>query len=84
MSVPKANPTRSGRDCHPDIQRAEVDLDEREAERPYLLLILTPEAGERFYELTKEWLGRRLAIVVNGHVESAPSFASRFAEAAWR
>jgi hypothetical protein len=55
-----------------DVERANVELDDGVQGRPHLLVRLTPEAGERFHRMTEEWLGRRLAIVVNGHVDSAP------------
>jgi preprotein translocase subunit SecD len=33
---------------------------------------LGPDGADRFYGFTQEWVGRRLAIVIDDHIESAP------------
>jgi hypothetical protein len=42
-----------------------------------VLVTLRPEGAERFAEVSGEWTGRRLAIVIGGDVESAPTVRSR-------
>jgi hypothetical protein len=55
-----------------DVESADVGLEDGVGGRPYLLVALTPEGGDRFGHITEEWVGRRLAILVNGVVKSAP------------
>jgi hypothetical protein len=54
-----------------DVRHAEAGLDEAETQA-HVTVTFTPEAGERFHAFTTEWVGRRLAIMVDGHVASAP------------
>jgi preprotein translocase subunit SecY len=59
-----------------DIEFADVGLEDHGSGPPYVSVTLNPEGAERFYGVTKEWLGRRLAIVVDGAVSSAPYIKS--------
>jgi hypothetical protein len=54
-----------------DVRRASAGLDEYETEA-HVTVTFTPEAGERFHAFTSKWVGRRLAILVDGRVSSAP------------
>lgn len=38
----------------------------------YVAVTMTPEAGERFGDATREWTNRRLAIMLDGRITSAP------------
>jgi hypothetical protein len=58
-----------------DVESADVGL-EKDTQNAYVLVTLSPAGGERFFRVTEEWLGRRLAIVVNGRVDSAPVIRS--------
>jgi preprotein translocase subunit SecY len=55
-----------------DVEAAHASLDEQGMGRASVLVTLTPAGGERFYQVTEEWLGRRLAILIDDHIESAP------------
>jgi hypothetical protein len=55
-----------------DIEGADVRVDADDRGPPDVDVTLSPDAGERFYALTREWVGRRLAIMLNGVVDSAP------------
>jgi len=59
-----------------DVEDAAVGRDKDGWQSIYVTVTLTPEAGERFYQLTQEWVGRRLAIVIDDHVDSAPVIRS--------
>jgi hypothetical protein len=60
-----------------DVKSAEVGIDEQQdLGQAYVLVTLTDEGAERFYRLTREWIERRLAIVVDGHIDSAPIIKS--------
>jgi hypothetical protein len=54
-----------------DVRYASSGLDEDETEA-HVTVTFTPEAGERFHAFTSRWVGRRLAILVDGRVASAP------------
>jgi hypothetical protein len=56
-----ADVTAASAMVHPDA------LDEM-----YVAVTLSPEAGQRFEELTRAWTKRRLAILVDGVISSAP------------
>ncbi len=45
---------------------------EDEGGRPFVALELTADGADRFAEATSRWIGRRIAIVVDGVVVSAP------------
>jgi preprotein translocase subunit SecD len=54
-----------------DVQSATADLQQV----PRVRVVLTAEGADRLRALTRKTLGRRLAIVVDGRVVSAPSFS---------
>jgi preprotein translocase subunit SecY len=54
-----------------DITDAKAMLDDASTQASVRLTFM-PAAGERFYAFTRTWLGRRLAIMIDGHVDSAP------------
>jgi preprotein translocase subunit SecY len=56
-----------------DVSDAEVGIqDESSYGLAYVTITLTDEAADRFYRATSEWVNRRIAIVVDGQVNSAP------------
>jgi len=56
-----------------DIVDAEASLDQRSGiPEVYVAITLTPQGGERFRMLTAERVNQRIAIVLNGRVNSAP------------
>jgi len=59
-----------------DVESADVGLDDEPMGRAYVLVTLTPSGGERFYQMTEDWVGRRLAIVIDDHIASAPVIRS--------
>jgi hypothetical protein len=58
-----------------DVTDAEAVLDDSRT-RASVNLTLTPAGAERFEAVTRTWLGRRLAIALKGHVDSAPIIRS--------
>jgi preprotein translocase subunit SecD len=58
-----------------DVEAADIGL-EKDTQAPYVIVTLSNAAGERFFHVTEEWLGRRLGIVVNGRLESVPAVRS--------
>jgi hypothetical protein len=59
-----------------DVESADVGVG-HDADQPYVAVTFSRAAAERFARVTEEWLRRRLAIMVNGRVESAPVIRSR-------
>lgn len=56
-----------------DIVEAEASIDQRSGmPEVYVAITLTPEAGERFRVLTAERVNQRIAIPLDGGVNSAP------------
>jgi hypothetical protein len=58
-----------------DVEDAVVTLDDNSGPgypSVYVMVTLGSAGAERFYDVTREWNGRRLAILVDGHVDSAP------------
>lgn len=53
-----------------DVVSASADLDQI----PRVRVVLTTEGGDRMRALTKKTVGRRIAIVVDGRVVSAPAY----------
>lgn len=43
--------------------------------QPEIAFTIEPEAGKKFYELTKDSKGKKMAIVFNGTVLSAPTIS---------
>ena len=43
----------------------------------YVVLTLSPRGAESLETATDAWLGRRIAIMIDGHVESAPVIRSK-------
>lgn len=63
-----------------DVEDALVKVDESTGyQSVYVLVTLGSAGAERFYDVTREWNGRRLAILVDGHVDSAPVIRSPIA-----
>jgi preprotein translocase subunit SecD len=58
------------------IQDAEVTFDSQ-TNRPEVNVTLTPAAADEFARLTSEHLGAKLAIVLDGEIQSAPIIQSR-------
>ena len=58
------------------IDDADVRIDQRFNE-PYVSLQFDKEGGKRFLELTEKYIKRRLAIVLDGKVHSAPVIQER-------
>ncbi len=58
-----------------DLKNARPVPDENN--RPAVSFTLSPEAGRRFGKFTSENIGRRLAIVLDGRVQSAPNIDGR-------
>jgi preprotein translocase subunit SecY len=60
-----------------DIVEAMPSVDAKSATpEVYIAITLTPEAGERFGQFTRERVNRRLAIVLDGRINSAPVIRS--------
>jgi preprotein translocase subunit SecD len=59
-----------------DVESADVAIDKQQHE-PYVAVALTKEAAKKFEWVTGEWVDRRLAIVLDGEVESAPVIRSK-------
>jgi preprotein translocase subunit SecD len=59
-----------------DVVAADVGVDEHNRDQAYVLVTLSDEGAERFHQMTKTWVGKRLAIVVDGHIDSAPVIKS--------
>ena len=59
-----------------DVANARVSIDQNTSE-PYVSLELTPAGGRQFAELTSANVGRRLAIVLDGNLYSAPVIRER-------
>jgi preprotein translocase subunit SecD len=59
-----------------DVANARVSIDQNTSE-PYVSLELTAAGGRQFAELTSANVGRRLAIVLDGNVYSAPVIRER-------
>jgi preprotein translocase subunit SecD len=59
-----------------DVANARVSIDQNTSE-PYVSLELTPAGGRQFSELTSANVGRRLAIVLDGNLYSAPVIRER-------
>jgi preprotein translocase subunit SecD len=59
------------------LEDAKVDFSMDALGKPVIAFTLTPEGAKRFAELTSENVGRRLAIVLDGVVESAPVIKGR-------
>lgn len=57
-----------------DVARAAPMIDDM-TRHPYVLVELSPEGADRFHAVTKENVNRRLAIVLDGFVTSAPVVA---------
>jgi preprotein translocase subunit SecD len=55
-----------------DVEGADVGKEKDAYGGYYVMVTLGPGGAERFRAATREWIDRRLAIVVNGHVDSAP------------
>jgi preprotein translocase subunit SecY len=57
-----------------DVTEAVVSMDNADGLPPdyYLAVTLSQEAGKRFEAATREWIQRRIAIVVDGEINSAP------------
>jgi preprotein translocase subunit SecD len=54
-----------------DVESAEVGLD-KDTQQAYVLVTFGNAGTERFARVSEEWLGRRIAIMVDGRLESAP------------
>ena len=54
-----------------DVTNA-LAVEPRDGEAPYVALTLSNEAAKRFEDLTREWKGRRIAIVVDDEILCAP------------
>jgi hypothetical protein len=61
-----------------DVETADVALDKQTRE-PYVAVKLTNEGAKKFETVTEEWVDRRLAIVLDGQVESAPMIRTKIA-----
>jgi protein-export membrane protein SecD len=61
-------------DC---LEDARVDFGQNQFGNPVISFTLTPDGAKRFAELTSENVGRRLAIILDGKVQSAPTIKSR-------
>ncbi len=59
-----------------DVEDASVIFD-RDRQEPSVTVILTPAGARRFEEVTGQWVQRRLAIVLDGVIESAPVIKSK-------
>jgi preprotein translocase subunit SecD len=59
------------------LEDAKVDFSSDALGKPVIAFTLTPEGGKHFAELTSENVGRRLAIVLDGVVQSAPVIKGR-------
>ncbi len=59
-----------------DVATAEAQIDEHSG-TPQVAITFTPEGGRRFEELTASLVDRRLAIVLDGRVMSAPVVMER-------
>jgi hypothetical protein len=58
-----------------DVMGADVGIGDPDG-LPFVTVALKPAAAERFHAFTRTWVGRRLAIVVEGHVATAPTVRS--------
>jgi len=54
------------------VVNARVDFDQSSFGQPYVGFSLNPEGSRKFAKVTRENIGRRLAIVLDGKVKSAP------------
>ncbi len=61
-----------------DLQDAGVQIDQRKNE-PYVSLVFKSSGAKRFEELTGKNIGRRLAVILDGNVYTAPNIQSRIA-----
>jgi preprotein translocase subunit SecD len=59
------------------LEDAKVDFGQSQFGQPVIAFTMTPEGAKRFAELTSENVGRRLAIVLDGVVQSAPVIKGR-------
>jgi hypothetical protein len=59
-----------------DVKDAMVHVDENGFDQVSVLVELTEDGGERFHRVTQEWIERRMAILVDGHIDSAPVIKS--------
>ena len=50
--------------------------------QPAVIITFTRSGGEKMSQLTADWLGKKLAIVVNGKVIAAPVIRSRITDSA--
>ncbi|MGH7294527.1 MAG: SecDF P1 head subdomain-containing protein, partial [Polyangiaceae bacterium] len=62
-----------------DVTDAYARVDEQGMNAPYVAVTLSDAGGRRFADVTEQWVNRRLAILVDGHVDSAPVVKSRIA-----
>ena len=67
----------------PELTNADVDdamvIVDRDTGDPSVTVVLTKEGGARFEAVTERWVQRRLAIVLDGVIESAPVIKSKIA-----
>jgi preprotein translocase subunit SecD len=63
-----------------DIEEAKAGKDERM--RPMVGITLTRQGGEKMGRLTGDWVGKRLAILVDGRLVSAPVVRTKITNAA--
>jgi hypothetical protein len=59
-----------------DVESADVAIDKQQHE-PYVAVALTKEGAKKFEWATGEWVERRMAIVVDGRIESAPMIRTK-------
>src|SRR6185295_3276386 len=62
-----------------DLKSARAGVDPQ-SNAPDIEFILHPGAAERFGRETQKNIGRRLAIILDSHVESAPAIQSRITD----
>ncbi len=72
--VVEADPRLTG----DDLEDARVQIDQQKNE-PYVGMDFKTSGGKRFEELTAANIGRRLAVILDGNVYTAPNIQSRIA-----
>ncbi len=72
--VVESNPQLTG----DDLQDARVQIDQQKNE-PYVSLDFKPQGAKRFETITGNNIGKRLAVILDGNVYTAPNIQSRIA-----
>jgi hypothetical protein len=62
-----------------DVEDAGVEIEGYGARRPYVALVFTRDGARRFEDATGAWVQRRMAIMVDGMINSAPVIKTRIA-----